>query len=127
MRGASGVFGVFRYGANITNPETAAEDLRQYLQRVYDKYGKPIWLTEFALINFANYNQATGTYTTVYPTWENQARFATLAIAKLNALHFVERYAWYSLPAPSSAGTNNLASGGRTYTLTPVGQSFRDA
>lgn len=117
-----------RYGKNISDPDAAAEEMGQYLQRVYDTYAKPIWLTEFALINFADYDLNTGSYNIYYPTWDNQARFATVAIAKLNALPFVERYAWFAMPAGSDkTATNYLASGGSSYTLTKAGQSFKNA
>ena len=39
------------YGSDFSAAATG--HLRAYLQAVYDRYHKPIWLTEYALINFA--------------------------------------------------------------------------
>ncbi|BFO21965.1 hypothetical protein SHKM778_83530 [Streptomyces sp. KM77-8] len=41
----------------------AAEQLRTYLQAVHDRYDKPVWLTEYGLIDFSQSRPATRTRT----------------------------------------------------------------
>ncbi|SDW76015.1 Glycosyl hydrolase catalytic core [Amycolatopsis xylanica] len=72
------------FSANATN------QLRGYLQNVYNRYHKPIWLTEYALINFSGPQP-------VYPSPSQQTDFVTKSTAMLQSLSFVERYAWFSL------------------------------
>jgi len=40
------------YGGDFSTPNAVAQ-LKSYLQAVYDRYHKPIWLTEFALTDFS--------------------------------------------------------------------------
>jgi hypothetical protein len=73
----------------------ATDQLKQYLQRTYAKYRKPIWLTEYALMRFGP---------TVYPSAAEQQAFATSSTAMLAGLPYVERYAWFSLATPDEGG-----------------------
>jgi hypothetical protein len=78
------------YGGNFaTGP--AVSELRSYIQSVWARYHKPIWLTEYALINF-------GTNPASYPT----------PTAMLQGLPYVHRYAWFALPSNSTDGTVGL-------------------
>jgi hypothetical protein len=84
------------YGAAFdTGP--AVNDLRSYLARVYAKWHKPIWLTEFALIDHNN-----GMH--YPPEWQTTA-FVKAATAMLDGLPYVERYAYFALPATRGNGT----------------------
>lgn len=76
------------YGSDFS--AAAVEHLRGYLQAVYNRYRKPIWLTEYALIDFT---QATPRY----PSQAQQSAFVTNSTAMLQGLSFVERYAWFTL------------------------------
>jgi hypothetical protein len=69
----------------------AVGQLRGYVQAVYNRYHKPIWLTEYALINFGGGQK--------YPTQAQQAAFVTGSAAMLDALPYVQRYAWFALPS----------------------------
>ncbi len=76
------------YGSDFS---TAATDhLKGYLQAVHNRYRKPIWLTEYALIDFT-------TSTPRYPSSDQQATFARNSAAMLQGLSFVERYSWFTL------------------------------
>ncbi|MFG2582196.1 glycoside hydrolase family protein [Streptomyces malaysiensis] len=79
------------YGGDF-DATRATDQLRSYLQATYDRYKKPIWLTEYALIDFS-------TGTPRYPTQAQQAAFVTKSTAMLQGLSFVERYAWFTLSA----------------------------
>jgi hypothetical protein len=74
------------------NVDQNVQMLKAYLQGSYNKYGKPIWLTEFAMINWTQWP------TINYPSWEVQTEFVTKSVEMLESLDFVERYAWYALP-----------------------------
>src|ERR1700751_1740201 len=79
----------------------AVQQLQNYLQAVYDRYHLPIWLTEFALINFE------GPMPT-FPTETQQAAFLTAATKMLAGLPWVQRYAWFALPVAPESGTAGL-------------------
>lgn len=68
-----------------TTPNADAEDIfrrfKRYLEGVHERYGLPIWITEF------NANP--------YRNPEVQLEFAKLAIPYLEASPFIERYAWF--------------------------------
>ncbi|MFJ4685200.1 glycosyl hydrolase [Streptomyces sp. NPDC091377] len=95
------------YGADF-GPD-AANQLRGYLQRIHDRYQKPIWLTEYGLIDFSS-------GTPRYPGQEEQAAFVKSSTEMLEGLDFVERYAWFTLSTQTSPtglydGTTPNASG----------------
>jgi hypothetical protein len=95
------------YGGDFSS--AAAGELRGYLQNVYNRYHKPIWLTEYALTDYS-------TSTPRYPTGQQQVDFINSANTMLNGLSFVEKSAWFTLSAASSPtglynGTTANASG----------------
>ncbi|MET7670140.1 sigma-70 family RNA polymerase sigma factor [Micromonospora luteifusca] len=104
------------FGADFATT-TAVDQLRQYLQAVYQRYRKPIWLTEFALIRFDGGGQQ-------FPRQEQQAAFLTAATAMLGQLSYVQRYAWFGLPA-TDKDRSGLFSDGTQATL--VGRAFQAA
>lgn len=82
------VIGVHWYdwGSNPKNspnadPQKVFNRFKNYLQRVHDLYGLPIWITEFN----ANPNR----------TAEVNFEFMQLALPYLEELEYVERYAWF--------------------------------
>lgn len=75
------------YSPNYTDPKAAAEQLKAHLTRVHERYGKPIWLTEFALSNWK---------TPASP--QQQQAFIKEVVPILERLPFLERYAWFALP-----------------------------
>jgi hypothetical protein len=102
------------YGSDFSAAATG--HLRDYLHAVHDRYDKPIWLTEYALINFTGQPK--------YPTGPQQAAFATASVAMLESLSFVERYAWFALPATTGMGTGLYVNGN---TPTAAGAAYRSA
>jgi hypothetical protein len=103
------------YGSDF-DPTDAVSQLQGYVEAVWNRYHKPIWLTEFGLANFGN-----GTF----PTAAQQAAFLTGATAMLDRLPYVQRYAWFALPADSNDGTLGLFSSDGTATET--GRAFEAA
>jgi hypothetical protein len=95
------------YGGDFSSAATG--QLQSYLQKVHDRYHLPIWLTEYALIDFSGSAPR-------YPSSAQQADFVTRSTAMLDGLSFVERYAWFSLSTSTSptglySGTTPNASG----------------
>ncbi len=103
---------------DITKPD-AVEGLRRYVTRYWEKYKRPIWLTEYS---GADWKWCQGGPVTV----EDNARFARESVAMLESLPFVERYAWFS----SSKTRGIYATTGLYETadeITIVGEAYRDA
>jgi hypothetical protein len=104
------------YSADF-NTATAVNELRSYLARVYAKWHKPIWLTEFALINHSN--------GAMYypPQWQTTA-FVKAATAMLDGVPYLERYAYFALPATRGNGTGLYSDQG---VPTDAGRAFEAA
>ncbi|MFC8429642.1 glycosyl hydrolase [Streptomyces sp. NPDC057253] len=95
------------YGSDF-GPD-APNQLRGYLQAVWDRYHKPVWLTEYGLIDFSQ-------DTPRYPGEQEQTDFIKSSTRMLDSLSFVERYAWFTLSTRTSPtglydGTTANASG----------------
>lgn len=107
------------YGGDFRT-DAAVEQLRSYLTAVYEKYRKPIWLTEYALIDFSN--------GTRYPTEAEQAAFVTASTKMLSGLPFLKRYAWFGLGTDETGPSTALFRSGPTGpTLTDTGRAFLSA
>jgi hypothetical protein len=105
------------YGADFTDPVGATRQLCDYLVAVHDRYGKPLWLTEYALADFAR-----GVAAASYPTAAEQAAFVEASRPMLERLPFVERYAWFALcDTGSTYRTGLYASPSR---LTQAGAAY---
>jgi len=95
-------------------------DLRNYLARYWERYHLPIWLTEYSGADFKYHRRRT--------TVKDNARFAAESAKMMEALPFIERYAWFAplvSPDDKSYGTVRLCLPDGT--LTPVGLAYRDA
>jgi len=101
------------YGGNFVTA-SAVSELKSYIQAVYARYHKPIWLTEFALMRFGA--------TTTFPSAQQQAAFVTAATTMLQHLSYVQRYAWFALPASAGDGSAGLFRSGAI--ATTAGRAF---
>ncbi|MFE9687069.1 glycosyl hydrolase [Streptomyces sp. NPDC006285] len=95
------------YGSDFSY--AATYQLAAYLERVHERYKKPIWLTEYALIDFTR-------GTPRYPSEQEQTAFIKTSTKALEALDYVDRYAWFALSTETSPtglfnGTAPNASG----------------
>lgn len=104
------------YGGDFTTASAVAQ-LKSYLTAVHNRYHKPIWLTEFALIDFSHGAR--------FPTDQQQAAFVTSAAAMLDGLPWLQRYAWFGLPAKDGAPSSGLFHSGPVET--PAGRAFEAA
>jgi len=105
------------YGSDFTDADQATLDLCNYLASVYDRYGKPIWLTEYALADFTR-----GVPNATYPTPAQQKAFVDASLPMLDSLPFVQRYAWFALCDSGSDFHTGLYSDAST--LTPAGAAY---
>ncbi|WP_345617754.1 glycosyl hydrolase [Streptomyces ziwulingensis] len=98
------------YGSDFSY--AASYQLADYLERVHNRYKKPIWLTEYALIDFSK-------GTPRYPSEQEQTAFIKTSTKVLDSLDYVDRYAWFALTTETSpTGLFNGATpnaSGRTY------------
>jgi hypothetical protein len=101
------------YGGNFATA-AAVSELKSYIQAIHARYHKPIWLTEFALMRFGA--------TTTFPSPRQQAAFLTAATTMLQHLSYVQRYAWFALPASAGDGSAGLFRRGALATRT--GRAF---
>jgi Glycosyl hydrolase catalytic core len=102
------------YGSDFS--PAAVGQLKSYLEATHQRYGLPIWLTEFALINFGGGQK--------YPTDSQQTAFIRGATGMLQGLPYLQRYAWFGLPATNDSGTGLYTESG---TLTAAGRAYRAA
>ncbi|KAH7619895.1 hypothetical protein Ndes2526B_g05141 [Nannochloris sp. 'desiccata'] len=104
---------------NRWDADVATRDLKTTLKYVYDKYKKPIWVTEFALTQWASTQVAS------YPSAEVQAAFLTKACKMMDGLDYVERYANFPVfPYTDNSSSHLYETDGR---ITVVGEAYKNA
>jgi len=104
------------YGSDFVTAD-AVSQLKSYLQAVYDRYHLPIWLTEYALIDFSHGQS--------FPPDAQQAAFVTASTHMLTATSYLQRYAWFALPASDTSASSGLFRSGPA--VTPIGRAFEAA
>jgi Glycosyl hydrolase catalytic core len=103
------------YGSDFSTPD-AVSQLESYLAAIHARYGLPIWLTEYALIDFSG--------ATSYPTAQQQTSFVTASTRMLQSLAYVQRYSWFAFPATTPGQTGMFQPGGAPNTL---GDAYEEA
>jgi hypothetical protein len=103
------------YGSDFS--AAAAGQFAGYLKAVHDRYNLPIWVTEYGLMNFSG--------TPKYPTTAQITAFITATTSQMQATSWIERYAWFSLPAVGDSLPYGLYKDGTT--PTPAGEAYRAA
>ncbi|WP_250445274.1 glycoside hydrolase family protein, partial [Actinotalea sp. C106] len=103
------------YGSDFS--EAAVGHLLEYVDAVHARYGLPVWVTEYGLINFAGEPS--------YPTGQQAEAFIAGSTQGLEARPFVERYAWFGLPAVGDSVEFGLYLDGSTPTA--AGRAYRAA
>ncbi|MCA2211852.1 glycoside hydrolase family protein [Jidongwangia harbinensis] len=104
------------YGQDFS--EAAVTHFMDYVRAVHEHYGLPIWVTEFGLIDFRVEPPR-------YPTAEEVTRFIRDATDALEQTSYVERYAWFALPAAGDTEPYGLYR--EDSTPTAAGAAYRDA
>lgn len=92
------------------------EAFRRWLKAVHKEYKRPIWVTEFAFIDWQR---------PAHVSYQQNARFARAAIAMMDQLPFVERHAWFAAnPYPWRGTVPQINLLEENLALTPLGVSF---
>ncbi|MFO7852743.1 MAG: glycoside hydrolase family protein [Bacteroidota bacterium] len=81
---------------------TNVQNFLNKLEEVYNLYGKPIWITEFAPADWDANSPAENKHST-----EEVLTFMENALPELENLDYVDRYAWFSFSQNSAAGTSS--------------------
>ena len=92
----------------------AVGHLKSYLDAVRARYGLPVWLTEYSLMDFSDGGVR-------YPDDRQLADFAGASSRMLEDLPYLERYAWFALTA-DKPGTGLYVPGG---TPNRAGEAYR--
>ena len=96
------------YGGDFRTTQ-AVSQLRSYLRSVYNRYHLPIWLTEYALVDFS--------HGTRFATPDQQAAFVTASATMLKSLSYVQRYAWFGLQSTGDAQSGLFRAGPQITTV----------
>ena len=91
---------------------------RRFLMRVHAAYGRPIWVTEWALVDWSESRHNR------FPA-EETARFLRDGALMMDELDFVERHAWFGMYEGLDGKKNiNTHLADTAGALTPVGEAF---
>jgi RNA polymerase sigma factor (sigma-70 family) len=88
-----------------------------YVDAVHHRYGLPIWVTEYGLMNFSGSPK--------YPTSAQEVAFIKGSTDGMESRSYVERYAWFALPAVGDSAAYGLYSDGDT--ATAAGKAYKAA
>ena len=97
-----------------------AQGLVNHLNKVYELYKRPIWITEFAP---ADWNASSPSDSKI--TKEKAMSFMKEILPILDTMSIVERYAWFSAKT-SSAPLGNSSLFYDSGNLTPLGKYYRE-
>ena len=84
-------FIALHYYQDFTNPNAVSE-LRQQLVSLHAQYRRPVWITEIGAFDIRSWHEPM----TATPTDALAARYMRELFAMLDALPFVQRYAWFT-------------------------------
>jgi RNA polymerase sigma factor (sigma-70 family) len=88
-----------------------------YVDAVHRRYGLPIWVTEYGLMNFSGSPK--------YPTGAQEVAFIKGSTDGMESRSYVERYAWFALLAVGDSVDYGLYKNGDT--PTEAGRAYRAA
>jgi hypothetical protein len=113
-------FIALHYYQDFTNPNAVSE-LRQQLVSLHEQYHKPIWITEIGAIDIRGWHEPMMRQ----PTEALATRYMRVLFAMLDALPFVERYAWFTDDCFNDARCRLSSLLNSAGSLTPAGSAFR--
>ncbi|MFI5936587.1 sigma-70 family RNA polymerase sigma factor [Actinoplanes sp. NPDC051494] len=103
------------YGSDFS--DAAVNQFLGYVDAVHKKYDLPIWVTEYGLMNFTGSPR--------YPTGAQEAAFIKGTTKGMESRSYVERYAWFGLPAIGDSVDFGLYKDART--PTEAGKAYKAA
>ncbi|HEX3617774.1 MAG TPA: glycosyl hydrolase [Solirubrobacteraceae bacterium] len=116
-------FIALHYYLDFTNPQSVAA-MRAQLIQVHNRYHRPIWITELGALDIRQWGQKM-----LHPPSAAAAQSYMRRVFKmLDALPFVQRYAWYTDSCASQSGCRYSSLFNTTGAVTAEGREFkRDA
>lgn len=99
-------------------PAGSVSDFQSYIESVYNMYELPIWVTEWAYVDYSN-PDGVG----VTPSASDQVAYMQAAAKMLDGLSYVERYAWFALPESSGQPDTYLFDSNGN--ITPQGTAYK--
>jgi hypothetical protein len=103
------------YGSDFS--DAAVNQFLGYVDAVHKRYDKPIWITEYGLQNFSGSPK--------YPTEAQEVAFINGTTKGMQSRSYVERYAWFALPAVGDSAPFGLYKDGDT--PTDAGKAYKAA
>jgi RNA polymerase sigma factor (sigma-70 family) len=103
------------YGSDFS--AAAVDQFLGYVDAVHKRYNKPIWVTEYGLMNFSG--------TPKYPTQAQLVTFINGTTQGMKKRSYVERYAWFGLPAVGDSVDFGLYKDGDS--PTEAGKAYKAA
>jgi hypothetical protein len=119
-RGLRVNFIALHYYQDFTNPG-AVSQLRAQLTAIYKAYRKPIWITEIGALNIRSWGEPM-----LHAATETRAvTYMRQLFEMLNALPFVERYAWFTDNCSNDPNCATSTLFNARNQLTPMGRAFK--
>jgi RNA polymerase sigma factor (sigma-70 family) len=103
------------YGSDFSG--AAVNQFLGYVDAVHQRYHLPIWVTEYGLMNFSGSPK--------YPTGAQEAAFIKGSTTGMEDRSYVERYAWFALPAVGDSVDYGLYEDGDS--PTEAGRAYKAA
>ena len=94
------------YSPFLNDVAGGVQKFKTYVESVHEKYKLPIWITEFAMIDYSVPDQPK------YPDQATQIEFMKQACQMLEDLESVERYAWFAVPQSDKDPATYLVDAG---------------
>ncbi len=98
------------------SPDGNVTTFQQYIEGIYNMYKKPIWVTEWAYVDYSKNAPYVPSDSTVLTTYMKSA------VAMLEDLSYVERYAWFAVPWSSVQPATNMFD--EFGNITPIGAAY---
>jgi hypothetical protein len=96
------------------------EKFLKHLAYVHQRYGRPLWITEFAVADWKARASGVSRFTP-----EQALSFMSAVLPALERLDYVERYAWFSA-SPDNPALGHSTLFHRDGSLTPLGRSYAE-
>ena len=103
------------YGSDFS--AAAVDQFLGYVDAVHKRYNKPIWVTEYGLMNFSGSPK--------YPSASQLVTFIKGTTKGMQSRSYVERYAWFGLPAVNDSVDFGLYKDGDSPTA--AGEAYKAA
>lgn len=104
---------IHNYQQNYDGRESALQYLEE-IDECYNKYRKPIWITEFALWRFDKNSKDSA----------KTQEFMKIVLKGLNERSYVERYSWFSPDYSKTEASSSSLFDYTTGAITPIGKIY---